>query len=1111
MNPSSSPRRAAAEQEAAEIDRQIADQNAGGTSAKSIFKNNKFRWFIGVSIALHFILTACYGVPAYLKFKEEERQAELKKLDELRKKEDVKKEAENARKKAVEETKKDVAKELKKDFEKIVQNDLSKPLKEELWTEVLEDVAGSMEDYSIELGDGEATESDLRNMQGALNREMIKSLNEHLSNNGSRQLARTFLAKVKNDIAPKVAQHYQEQVEKKVGEPIRQDAEKLVRQATDKSNKDKQAALRALQDAKNQADRVANDSRNAGDRISQARKNSETEAAKNPDAAEKKLADKARGEQGALNNVEAALNNVSTGLDKAEAAANTNAETAGKINAARNAVKQAQDSAKAAKESAQNGQSENASKQAADTSDAAKKASAALQATSDAVNKDGNAGETQAKAALKEIADKGLKEALNTAFDTGVKGEALPRVSDALAGSFKAQLETAGMKDEALVEEVKEQVNKILEQAVNGGGQNDKKAEGAANAGAKPLQRGDWLKDAKAPEGADTSEQGKAAKAAVNDLVNKDIAKGMTEIAKDTRADAQFAKMAKDATAGEGNFADLKDRIGYLADSMESGRSGVLGEGDLTELRDGALKHHHGGGDGPELPGSNGEEGGNNGILAAGQGEGAGGERSGQAGNTPDQGQEDGVGAGIISAATGRGLGGPGSGGSGSMAGFGFGHYRHLFDKKAYDETTAVLQNRDKLAAQGQSYDRQGAGGDKSQGERQEEILRPASVIAPKNNSKPAVKNEEPYQPTFKSILFAAIPYAPAGFQLDGDLSDWKDIPSLELKPETDDRSKDVPLGTKVVEILKCKAAWDNTGFYFAFDVPDADDKIRLMKPSLFWEGDGVEIWIDGMNTKEKQRSRSIGQQFWVLPFGSEGNPDQTGGEAIKELRGGYQQKFFGADKIQRSARKTDQGWILECKIPIERIANLDLTAGRIIGLNICVLTGTKTYYYWSCSKRVETYARPDTWGDVLLSGSDAKVEMPERLSSEPRAASNGSAVKSAACLIAGEPLRLRVIDPDMNLSDERLDKVSVSVRTGHGERQVAILQETGPRSGIFEGSLRTALSMGDPVPGTLSVYEGEKIEIVYIDQARANGARNAEVRQTVRVGSVVSDLAQRK
>ncbi|MCW8131894.1 MAG: hypothetical protein KIS92_16225 [Planctomycetota bacterium] len=277
-------------------------------------------------------------------------------------------------------------------------------------------------------------------------------------------------------------------------------------------------------------------------------------------------------------------------------------------------------------------------------------------------------------------------------------------------------------------------------------------------------------------------------------------------------------------------------------------------------------------------------------------------------------------------------------------------------------------------------------------------------------------------------------------------------------------------------------------------------------QPGSFWEGDGVEIWFDALNTKDAKRGSNWAQQFWVWPFGQGGDDSVMGGEAVKDdPKKEWRWVTYKADKIQRASKKTAEGWTMEVFMPADRINKLNLTPGKIIGFNLSICTGTSLYYYWGGTSDVRTSERPDTWGDVLLSGSDGKLEVPDKFESELK---EGETAKPARAIVIGEALKLRVTDMDMNLSDKRKDKVSVTVKSKNGDTQVAILEETGEKTGVFEGSLATRLSLGEAAASTLSLYEGESVEILYVDQARADGARNVEVKLEMKSAAGTTNLA---
>jgi hypothetical protein len=79
------------------------------------------------------------------------------------------------------------------------------------------------------------------------------------------------------------------------------------------------------------------------------------------------------------------------------------------------------------------------------------------------------------------------------------------------------------------------------------------------------------------------------------------------------------------------------------------------------------------------------------------------------------------------------------------------------------------------------------------------------------------------------------------------------------------------------------------------------------------------------------------------------------------------------------------------------------------------------------------------------------------------------------------------------------------------GDSQVAILKETGPDTGLFEGAVRTVLDIGEKQPGAVSVFDGQRLHVTYVDQARANGARDARFVLDVKAASpVINGVASR-
>lgn len=407
---------------------------------------------------------------------------------------------------------------------------------------------------------------------------------------------------------------------------------------------------------------------------------------------------------------------------------------------------------------------------------------------------------------------------------------------------------------------------------------------------------------------------------------------------------------------------------------------------------------------------------------------------------------------------------------------------RAFRDEDAYRRAAALLVDRGTV--QGAEWQRTGAGGATSHAEATKDLVPARAAGADNTTATATVGNTKPFEPTFKSLAFTAVPNLPGTFVIDGNPAKWQGIPALQLKPEFGgDRSPQT-----------MQLGWRADGIYARFTVIDPNRTMNKSGIGDFWRADTVEVWIDCLNSKERFRARHAGQQFWIWPEGSKDDASLSGGESVVEKKGGgYVPHVLHANELQRVSTRTADGYVVEFRIPAERLLDAEFSPGRIIGLNSYVSTMSGTDWYWSAGKQAGTYSQPDTWGDLLLSGSDAKIE----LADEPTAG-------KPALLIPGQALRLRVTDGDMDLSPTVRDKIMVTLKPAHGGQQLMICEETGPATGVFTGAVSTGLSVGDDQPGVLSVYEGETVDAVYLDQARANGARNADVHLPIHFGSAL-------
>lgn len=421
-------------------------------------------------------------------------------------------------------------------------------------------------------------------------------------------------------------------------------------------------------------------------------------------------------------------------------------------------------------------------------------------------------------------------------------------------------------------------------------------------------------------------------------------------------------------------------------------------------------------------------------------------------------------------------------------------------DAAAYRKIVETIKDRGQIV--GEDLRLQGAAGPTSVAD-DANILRPALVSLPNEpEEKKTEKAEEKRSlptPTFKTNRFTGVPFlAENRIKIDGDLSDWKDLPSIELDPILKGPRK----GLVQPDHQKAWIAYTSRGILAALDVVDTTKELDNQRPTqVFWLDDCVEIYFDTLNTKDPRRGEQNTHQFFTFPFDHKNVEADVGGFEVYIPRDtseeGWKHIPFTQDQFPKAAKKTDKGWAIEFMVPKKLLRQGEIRPGRIIGFNLQLDTGSDLYYYWTCASVIISSQHPNTWGDIQFLGSDATIEIVDK---------DGREI--ARSILPGQPVRVRVTDPDMNLDDLKKDKVSVVLRTDAGDTETLILEETERKSGVFVGAVPTCLNVGVPQTGSLEVFEGEYVTAEYIDQARAYGESNVPIKTSFFVSSMGMKLA---
>jgi hypothetical protein len=958
----------------------------------------------------------------------------------------------------VDAVKQDILKSLHHDVSKLLTGKLSPDQAEKVWNSVAKDADGDVTRLAQDVLNNQVSDSELESHRMDFSKKVLGHVGAALDQTASDDVEQDLLNQLNGDAGNRMAGAFQDAVKNQVGQPLAGALKNGADAAADSANQrvsDLRSAIDAARDtagksaqildtAHAKAENAVNDPKSAADTLAGQRdrlsavagaigqvQKTLTDAAKAAPIHSQALSDR-------LADANKAFAAVTAGLANAD-----NAAKAGDAKAFADAVA----TARAAIDPFRNG----------------------MQGADSALGQEADQARAQfAKAAQTATADQagspGITSDITTKFNTDVRKDAIPKLTDQAVNALKEKLTAAGVSPPADDSQLRQQIANALDHRLTTGNMGQTAVGEAQQHGAF-----DHADQAQTPPAAGDVDH---AKAVANAVTGKAVENAVNSNDAANQLDDSLTHLAgPDHAIGE-----LKDRVARMEGELRGGRGGVLAD-DHSD---------------PNAPA------GVSGLRKK--------WRSLLAGL--EDGDEDVDGPGgkhkMMTGAGGTGSGGHGPGSGAGPVPLGRGH-RGLpanFDEKAYRAMLAKLNGQDPNALHGALLDLHGARGLGSRADADEAIVRPAEIIVPSTQPVSSRQNDQPYKPAFKSWndAFATIPFLNHPIALDGDLSEWKDIPAIYLHPE---HRLNADPSLHVADSIPVKMAWDNHGLYFAVDMTVASGDVVKTNVAGFPNSDALEVFLDTMNNKETARARGAGQQFWFWPFGSIDDPSSPGGESIKERFSGYDFVGYSPSQLQVSARRTAKGYTLVACLPTERVRDADLGPGKILGINLVVDSGPNIYYYWSASQREATYANPKTWGDVYLAGSDGKLEIPERLTHED---GPGDPKKTVNAVVLGQPLRLRVTDRDMNLNDKVQDKVSVTVRNPRtGDSEVAILTETGADTGVFEGSVRTGLDLGEKIPGVVSAYEGETLHVTYLDQARANGARNVEVTYDVKTASPIT------
>jgi len=229
-------------------------------------------------------------------------------------------------------------------------------------------------------------------------------------------------------------------------------------------------------------------------------------------------------------------------------------------------------------------------------------------------------------------------------------------------------------------------------------------------------------------------------------------------------------------------------------------------------------------------------------------------------------------------------------------------------------------------------------------------------------------------------------------FAVDGDLSEWSDVPNALTLDQADQVVWGATNWTSPEDMSgTARLAWRREHLYVAVAV--VDDQLRqTQRAQGLWKGDHIEIYLDAQPEVEPQRD-AFGQGQFQLGF-SPGNFRTTGDPLVDCAPDAYcfRPPGTGVEGVLVAATQTATGWTLEAAVPWTLLGIDQPEAGMLISFELGI-SDTDT---------------PEPQQESLMTTSTAAwVHKRSRLTLAALAGADGVATPAARCVDVLEALVL--------------------------------------------------------------------------------------------------------
>lgn len=207
---------------------------------------------------------------------------------------------------------------------------------------------------------------------------------------------------------------------------------------------------------------------------------------------------------------------------------------------------------------------------------------------------------------------------------------------------------------------------------------------------------------------------------------------------------------------------------------------------------------------------------------------------------------------------------------------------------------------------------------------------------------------------------------------IDGDLSDWADVPALHLSPETHQYIHE-PKNTKLSSSERVngsiKVAWSRDFLYLAADVVDATPMQNPFDGTTVWKGDTLELYLGFGGPTDKARYGEGHFQLGISPGSDKSGPYVWNWKPIQPSEA---ERAAGGRRVENAeikSRRTARGWQLEAAIPLLEFAER-MIPPRAVGFTVHLndrhdatdaRTSPDTVLIWNGNG--QNFNDPSNWG----------------------------------------------------------------------------------------------------------------------------------------------------